>query len=98
MDYVGHAKDVHTSRWVKGGLHIAVYDGGTPDISEYLDFGLYDHVSYKNDSVLGMTYIGRWILVSHRVGRLVSYWILTQKGTLISITMVQCITSLEKET
>ena len=47
--------------------------GEKPYISEYLDFGFYDHVSYKENSVLGMTAIGRWIEVSHRVGGLMSY-------------------------
>ena len=31
----------------------------TPDISEYLDFGFYDHVSYKENYGLGITVIGR---------------------------------------
>ena len=47
----------------------------TPDISEYLEFGFYDHVSYKDNDRLGMTSIGRWIGVSHMVSRLISYWI-----------------------
>ena len=41
--------------------------GETLDISEYLYFGLYDHVSYKKNAGLGMTAIGRWLGVSHRV-------------------------------
>ena len=60
----------------------------TPGIPEYLDFGFYDHVYYKENAGLGMTAIGSWLVVSHRVGGLVSYWILTQKGTVISITTV----------
>ena len=31
--------------------------GKTPNISEYLDFGFYDYVSYKDNSRLGMTAI-----------------------------------------
>ena len=42
--------------------------------------------------------IERWIGLSHRVSGLIQYWILTQKGTMISITTVQRLTSLEKET
>ena len=68
--------------------------GETPDISEYLDFGLYKHVSYKENSGLGMMAIGRWLGVSHRVGRLMAYWTLTQKGTVISRTIVQRLTSI----
>ena len=45
-----------------------------------------------------MASITRWLGVSHRVGGLMSYWILTQKSTVISITAVQRLTSLEKDT
>ena len=61
----------------------------TPDISEYLDFGFCDHVSYKENAGLWMTAIGSWFGVSHRVGGIMSYWILTQKGMVISRTTVQ---------
>ncbi len=72
--------------------------GETVDISEYLDFSFYDHVWYKENAGLGVTLIGRWLGVSHRVGGLMSYWILTQKGTVISRTTVQRVTNLEKQT
>ena len=72
--------------------------GKTPNISEYLDFGFYDHVSYKENSGIGMRAIGMWLGVSHRVVRLMSYWIPTKKGTVISIIPVQRVTILEKET
>ena len=72
--------------------------GETPEILEYLDFGLYDHVSYKENAGFGMTSIGRWIGLYHRVGILMSYWILTQKGRVVSRTTDQHITILEKET
>ena len=71
--------------------------GETPYISDYLAFGFYDHVSYKENAVLRLMAIGRWIGVSHRVGGLMYYWILTQKGTVVSITTVQHLTSIEKE-
>ena len=73
---------------LSGILPLQDVTGETPYISEYLDFGFYDHVSYKENAGLGMTAIGSWLVVSHRVGGLVSYWILTQKGTVISITTV----------
>ena len=62
--------------------------GETTDISEYLDVGLYYHVSYKDNSGLGMMAIGRWLGVSHRFGGLVFYWVLIHKGTVISRTKV----------
>ena len=68
--------------------------GETTDISEYLDFGFYDYVSYKDNSGLGMMVIARWYVVSHRFVGIMYYWIMTQKGTVISRTTVQRPTSL----
>jgi hypothetical protein len=72
--------------------------GETPDTFEHLDFGFYDHVSYKENAGLGTAAIGRWLGVSHRVGGLMSCWVLTQTGTVISRTTSQRVTNLEKET
>jgi hypothetical protein len=72
--------------------------GKTVDISEYLDFGFYDHVSYKENAGLGPKLNERWLGVSHRVGGLMSYWVLTKTGLVISCTTVQRVTNLEKET
>ncbi len=44
--------------------------GETLDISEYLDFGFYDHVSFWDNAGLGEIQLGRWLGVSHRVGSL----------------------------
>jgi hypothetical protein len=63
--------------------------GETPDISEYLDFGFYDWIWYKDNAGLGENKIGRWLGIAHRVGNLMSYWILTITGRVISRTMVQ---------
>jgi hypothetical protein len=83
---------------LRGACPLQDVTGETPDISEYLDFGFYDHVSYKENAGLGETAIGRWLGVSHRVGGLMSYWVLTQRATVISRTTVQRVTNLEKET
>ena len=72
--------------------------GETPDISEYLDFGFYDWVWYKDNAGLGDNCIGRWLGVAHRVGNLMSYWILTQTGRVIARTTVQRVTNLELQT
>ena len=53
--------------------------GETLDISEYLDLGFSDHVYYKDNDGLGMMSIGRWLGVSQRVCKLMSYWILNHK-------------------
>jgi hypothetical protein len=85
-----------------GGLQVAsqleVVAGETVNISEYLDFAFYGHVSSKGNAGLGVTSIGRWLGVFHRVGGLVLYWVLTMQGTVISCTTVQKVVKLEKET
>ena len=72
--------------------------GETPDISEYLDFSFYDWVWYKDNAGLSENKTGRWLGVSHRVGNLMSYWILTITGRVISRTTVQRVTNLEHAT
>ncbi len=72
---------------LRGDCPLQEVTGETVDISEYLDFSFYDHVWYKENAGLGVTLIGRWLGVSHRVGGLMSYWILTQKGTVISLPL-----------
>ena len=52
--------------------------GEPSDISENLDLVFYDDVSYKENARLGVTDIRRSLGVYHRVGRIMSYWILTQ--------------------
>ena len=46
--------------------------GETPDILEYLYFGWYDRVWYKEDAGLGETKQGRFLGPSHKVGSLMS--------------------------
>ena len=41
--------------------------------------------------------MGQWLDVSHRVGSLMSYWVLTQKGNVISCTTVSRVTNLEMQ-
>ncbi len=42
--------------------------------------------------------MGRWLGVLHKVGQLISYWILPASGILISCTTVQRMTNLDKQT
>ncbi len=69
----------------------------TVDISvEYLDFSFfYNYVSCEENVAKGETRIRRWLGVSDRVGRLVSYWIMTQEGTVTARTTAQCATNLK---
>ena len=57
----------------------------------------YDQVWYHKNAVLGERITGRWLGVSHRTGSLMSYWVLTQNGYVISRTTVQMVTNLENE-
>lgn len=86
-----------TAGGLDGGTPFEQVTGETPDISEYLDFGFYDRVWYHENAGLGERLLGRWLGVSHRVGSLMSYWILTKTGARISRTTVQRVTNLEAE-
>jgi hypothetical protein len=72
--------------------------GETPDISEYLDFGFYDLVWFKDDAGIGEIRLGRFLGVSHSLGSLMSYYILPVSGVPVSRTTVQRMTELEKST
>ena len=55
-------------------------------------------MTFRNNAGLGCSEIGRWLGVLHRVGQLMSYWILPASGFPISCTTVQRVTELEKKT
>ena len=89
---------VSRSRYAYGRTPIEILLGDTPDISEYLDFCFYDWVSYRANPGVGESSIGRWLGVSHKIGQLMSYWILNVSGHVFSCTDVQRLTRLEQET
>ena len=89
---------VSSSHYANGRTSIEHITGETPDISEYLDFTFYDWVVYKPNAGLGDETIGRWLGVSHKIGQLMSFWILTAAGMHISCVTVQRLTSAEKRT
>ena len=78
-----------------GRTPIEIITGDTADISEYLNFGLYDWVLYKNNAGYSETKIGRMLGISHQVGPLMSYWILPLSCHVISCTTVQRLTLLD---
>ena len=91
----------HTASYsgdLNGRTPIEKLTGETPDISEYLDFGFYDWVLYKEDAGLGEVHVGRFLGVSHNVGSLMSFWVLPPSGIPVSRTSVQRLTLLEQET
>lgn len=70
-----------------------IITGETPDISEYLNFEFYNWVTFRSNAGLGEVELGGWLGVSHRVGRLMSYWILPKSGIPISASTVQRLTN-----
>ena len=76
---------------------LEIITGETPNISEYMDFGLYDWVTFRTNAGMGPIELGRWLGVSHRVGQMMSYWILPKSGIPISCVTVQCLTHLERQ-
>ena len=82
---------------LQGRTPLEQLTGDTHDISEYLDFSFYDWCWYNNNAGLGETKLGCWVGVSHHVGSLMSYWVLTLKGHEISRMTVSQVTNLEKQ-
>ena len=83
---------------INGCVPLTKVTGETTDISEYLDFGFYDPVWFKDNAGLSPAEPGRWLGISHRIGRLMCYNILTQRGSVISRSTVQRVTNLEMNT
>jgi hypothetical protein len=88
----------NSSRELGGRCPLEKVTGESVDISEYLDFGFYDWIWYKDNAGLGETKLGKWLGVSHKVGTLMSYWILTERCQVLSRTTVQRVTNLELQT
>jgi hypothetical protein len=86
------------SKYADGRTPLEIITGETPDISEYLDFEFYDWVLFRSSAGLGEIELARWLGVSHKVGRLMSYWILPESGIPISATTVQRMTNDERGT
>ena len=53
---------------IQGRTSLKALTGETPDIHQYLDFGFYDRVWFKEDSGLGETNLEIFLGVSHQVG------------------------------
>jgi len=82
-------------------------DGETPlghmlgdivDISQYLDFGWYDWVWYKENAGLSVPKLGRFLGVADSASNVMSYYILPESCIPITASTVQRVTHLEKQT
>ena len=89
---------VSSSKYANGRTPVEIITGETPDISEYTDFSIYDWVTYSANAGTGPNSLGRWLGVSHKVGQLMSYWVLTISGHVVSAGTVQRLTNDEKAT
>ncbi len=85
----------NSARELEGRCPLERVTGETVDISEYLDFGFYDWVWFRENAGLGETKLGEWLGVSHRVGTMMSFWVITSAGKVLSRTTVQRVTNLE---
>ena len=72
--------------------------GETPDILEYLEFSFYNWCWYNDNSGIGKNKLGKYLGVSFRVGSLMSYWVLTANGTVVSRTTVSRVTNIKDQT
>ena len=86
---------VSFSRYADRRTPIEIVAGDTPDISEYLDFSIYDWVIFKQNVIIGDTSYGRFLGVSHTFGNLMTYLIINENGKVMSRSTVQRITNLE---
>ena len=82
----------------EGCIPLTQVTGETPDISEYLDFGFYDRVWFKDNGGTSPPEPVRWLGILERVGRAMCYWILNQNGQVVSRSTVQNVTTLELTT
>lgn len=68
------------SRYAQQRTPLELITGITPDISEYIDFHIYEWVYYRTNAGLGPRELGRWLGISHRRGPAMTYWILPSSG------------------
>ena len=81
------------SKYAEGQSPLEIIIGETPDISEYINFDVYDWVVYRSNAGLGEVEVACWLGVSHGVGRLMSYWLLPESGIPVSAPTVQRMTN-----
>ena len=83
---------------LNGKTPLGAITGETPDISQYLDFGWYDWVWYKENAGLDVPKIGKFLGIANSVSNLMTYHILPKSGIPITAGTVQRGTHLEQQT
>ena len=72
--------------------------GETPDISQYLDFGWYDWVWYKENAGLDVPRLGRFLEIADLSSNMMTFHILPESGIVVRAGTVQRVTKLELNT
>mmetsp|Transcript_11237 Transcript_11237/g.16168 ORF Transcript_11237/g.16168 Transcript_11237/m.16168 type:complete len:1367 (+) Transcript_11237:2028-6128(+) len=74
-----------------------VLTGDTPDISDYLNFELYQWVKVYDPAAFpsNREYLGRWLGPAHYVGQALCYYVLKENGQVITRTSVRGLTETE---
>ena len=70
-----------------GRIPLVKVTGDTLVISEWVEFRFHDFLWYW-EKINGEYKLSRWISVSHLLGSRLCYWILKEKGDILSITTV----------
>ena len=83
---------------LQGRTPLEVVTGETPDISQYLDFGWYDWVWFKENAGLDVPRLGRFLGIANSASNLMSFYILPISGRPIVAGTVQRVTHLELQT
>ena len=71
-------RTVSTSGNLDKRAPLELITGETPNVSEYLDFGFYDRVRFREHVGVGPTKLAGWLGVSNTVDSLMSIWILAE--------------------
>ena len=83
---------------LQGRTPVEAVTGETPDISQYLDFGWYDWVWFKENAGLDVPCLGRFLGIAHSASNIMSFYILCILGTPVVAGTVQRVTQLELQT
>lgn len=89
----------NSARGLDGRCPLGRVTDKSVDMPEYLDIGFCSNwVWCKENAGLGETKTGCWLGISHRIGSLMSFWILTNEGRVLSQTTLQHVTNLKLQT
>jgi hypothetical protein len=89
----------HTrSQTIDGGIPLEKVTGENVGTSNYLDFGFYDHVVYRDNAGLNEPKIGRWLGVAKNVGTMMTIYVLIQTGQVVLRSSVERVKEIDKQT